>query len=94
MSAYADHHINSTLVRKIHAIRDKQRVSMKRSGLSAERFPHFPISRPAAAKIAEMAGVRKPRPGYLVDVAVDHDRGETWILGNRSGSYHLEAVYR
>ncbi len=91
---YVEHHINATLLRRIHAIVEKQRKSMARSGLSAERFPHFPVSRPVAAKIAELAGVRKPRPGYLVDVAHDEDENATWVLGNRSGSFHLEVHYR
>ena len=86
-----DRHVNTTLLHKIHAIRDKKHRLDKKLGLAHERFPWFPVSRPVAAKLCELAGVRKPRPGWTVDVAEEDNA--TWLLTNHSGSYHLSASY-
>jgi hypothetical protein len=93
-SEYHESHINSALLQKLHAIRAKSDAFYKSRNTAKPAFMNYGISKPAAAKFAEMAGVKKPRPGYQVDIANDASANVTWVLINQSGSFSVNARYR
>ena len=72
-----DAHVNSTILHKLHVIRDKGHAFFSKKNMAMPAFWEYPVTKPTAKKLADMARVRKPRPGYQVDIAHDYDEKST-----------------